>query len=390
MTYRHLFLATGFISTFPSIYFYAWSLLVLVLVLSGELSSSAAPRLQVGRFVGFCLMFVVASGLAGLAGSAEAQRFAARALVCVLIMLLFAYGLPARKDDYFHAYFIGVLAGAAVNSVAVLVFAFAPDLYDTLGVGAFSGYDKGQRLLRSPGLQTGTDTAGYLAVVGAVAYLYLRRQGVKSFVLRAPALYLLLLAPLFCSRTSMLLSAAFGAVALFAWRDSLGMLDKLAIAVVSGLAAVVGVTLGAALLLPDTVGLAVSSEILGVSLDSVYALSSGESYVDQYDFSRILTWLPSGDPDEFDNAVGRILASTGIMGVIAGALVVFYLVAALLRGARPGDRSLVVAFAAVYVFANAKNNYVFYPLFIAMAAVLLGRLRPSRGAALPAVSARAK
>ena len=372
-----LFFALGFISTLPSTYVYAILGILSVLTLTNILRAKFSPKHSLLGLVVTYALFCTATSVGLVYDQPEAWRYFLRALFASLIVFFYITSLKPIDEISYNSWLLGALAGIIVNSIAVVFFSLMPETYQAWRINEFSGYDKGARFLRSPGLQTGTDTAGYLAVIGVVLRFYLRQKGVASLLLSRVFFYVLLLTPIFCSRSAMLLSAIMLGPVLLVWRRLIPAADKAIfmffILAFSGVA----LSLIALLLFPESVSfLSVATEIVpGVRVDAIYAVSDGGSYVDQYSFRHLFSVIPVGDPFLYDNEVGKLLASTGVVGFGAGMLVLIYIIVGLAMSAPRGEKAFVFFLIFIYIFANIKNSYLFYSFFVSMISVLFCRVQ---------------
>jgi hypothetical protein len=370
-----IFFILGFFSTLPSYYFFIALGILNILLLPRILSSKFQRNHPVLVLILLLLFFATASFIGIAYNQSEAHHYLIRSLLCVGIIFIYIALFNDPGDRSYNTYLLGLFAGILLNSIAVLIFSLSPEAYELLKIANFSGYDKGARLLRSPGLQTGTDTAGYLSVFGIVLYFYLKQRRVIHWLIGRKFFYLLLLAPIFCSRSSMLLCALTILLLLFFWGRVIRPLDKAIMTIYCFLICAVGIFFVGLLLDPESMGfISVTTEILpGVPLDSIYAVSDGDAYVDQYDFYHLFALIPIGNPSLYDNSVGKLLASVGAVGFLAGMAVLSYIIFGLLAIVTKKDRSFIVFFLLIYIYANFKNNYIFYSFFISMIALFFSR-----------------
>jgi len=385
MIKRRIIFILGFFSTLPSSYFYGALGIFCVLSLTNILFSSFPRKHSLLNLIPILIIFALASFVGIAYGQSEAQRFLLRALFFVAIAFIYVASFDANDDKLYDSYLLGVFGGILLNSVAVLVFAINPEAYQALQIDNFSGYDKGARLFRSPGLQAGTDTAGFMSVFGIVLYLYLKQRQVISWFVKRKFFYLLLLTPLFCSRSSMLLGVITLIILLIVWRRMIRPVDKAIMMIYCALLLGVAIAFVGLLLFPELIGfLSVSTEIIsGVPVDAIYAVSDGGAYVEQYDLYHLFTWIPIGDPLLYDNLLGKLLASMGVIGFVAGMLVVIYIFFGLLAIAPKREKTFILLFLFIFLFANVKNNYLFYPFFVSMISILFCRFSPSARALRP-------
>lgn len=370
---RRLFFLAGFVSTLPSIYFYGLCLGIYTWMLAGRIESKIAHK---GVLFGLISILCVFQGgmLLGLyANEPEARLFLVRALLATMIILMFIFALDGQDEVGYFSYLHGVFVGIVFNAIAVLIFAMSPEVYESLRVSSLTGFDKGARLLRSPGLQAGTDTAGYLTVLGIVIHLYLARFRVRGFLLNRKTFYLLLITPLFCSRSSMLLAATIMVLLLVAWNRHIARPEKTAMFITGSVVASVGAALVGALFFPEALGLEPTTQVFGVPIDAIYMVMSSDDYVGQYDFYGMFSVIPTGGAELYDNTIGKLLASAGVFGFGAGCIVITYSVFALLFATKGVDRTFTLFYLFIFLFAIAKNNYLFYTFFVAMTSVLLCR-----------------
>lgn len=319
------------------------------------------------------------------AGVNEASNFLQRALVASWLAIIVFYMFDWRSEVGFQNFLRGVMTAALTNSFFVIVFALAPDLYDALQVSSFSGFDKGTRFLRSPGLIRGTDAAGYLAVIGILIYFHLGGHRMTSWTRSPLIVYIMLFSTLLCSRSSMILGGVILFLLLFFWSDRIPKSSMIGLSLI----AVSGLSISGFMLIiifmPELLNFDITTEFLGVSIESVYYLANSEDYIHQWSLSDLLTVSPTGDPATVDNLFLKTLSSTGMIGFFIAILAVSSFCMFMLTKSRKGERLFCLLYALIFVYANLKNNYFFFIPYVIVNSVLLSRfsyrpdpVRPAR------------
>jgi len=370
---RHLICLLGFVSTLPSLYFYAAVGVLYFLALTNIFQAKFRRDHGLLRVALVFVIFAISTFIGIASDQPEARLYLIRALFGIVIIFYFILAVDARDDSVYNAYLLGVFSGLVINSFAVLVFAFSPELFQVLRVDSFSGYDKGARLLRSPGLQSGTDTAGYLSIFGVLLYFYLKQRLEANWIVSRKFFLILLTAPIFCSRSAMLLGVVV--IPFLLWRWHIGRVEKVVMVVYAAVLLSAAITVLGLLFFPETISwISASTELIsGVPVDAIYAVGDGDSYLAQFDFSRLYSWAPIGDAQLYDNLPGKLLASMGLLGLAVGVVVMGYIVFSLLAIVNYQDRAFVVLFLFIFLFANAKNSYLFYPFFLGIISLLHSR-----------------
>ena len=121
-------------------------------------------------------------------------------------------------------------------------------------------------------------------------------------------------------------------------------------------------------------------ELLGFNIDFIYSISSVDAYEDSFAYSDLISIMPVGNASEFDNFLGKILASSGIFAALLLCCIMISIVAsASFKSARKQvPFEFYVCFVFVYFIANLKNTYSFYPLFLVIFFGMVFFLREKR------------
>jgi hypothetical protein len=353
----------GLNSTLPSKYFYIYILISCFFCGRGLFLSRVKHHLTL-RIIGFVFVFFCSLLVGLFVGDSEARNFLFRAVSCIPTILVINF-IYYRTGRYMLVDVLeGIYHGALINSILVVIFSLYPEYYDMLGISFFSGYDKGTRYLRSPGLQAGTDTAGYLATLGFICW-YSVRQYQRGNVSRFGLGYLcLLIAPIFASRSAMIVEV----IVLVLYSVSIGRKDGLlGKSVIWFLIAVylyVSTMLVVSMYTND-VNMGWINEFIGAAniVDS-YSFTSSD-YESQYDIIDIIKIIPVGGSENYDNSVARLLASSGVLPLVTLIPGIIYMISEI----RPSRVKAVIEwqvgmlFVIVYLLANLKNTYLFYPTF---------------------------
>jgi len=345
----------------PSNIAFLFAVAILILF-AGSRRKTIVPKF-ISTGVILISFFLISTFIGVYAGIDEAQRYLIRSFVFLILFILVAVSFDYRTENTLNDFLKGVLAVALVNSIAVIIFALYPEIYHSLGINNFSGYDKGVRFLRSPGLLRGTDNAGYLSAVGLLIAFYFREKNIHAVLSHNLLLMILLLAPLFSSRSSMILIGLSSLISVFYFSRAMHPITKFFVVIISSVILIVGVYL-------IFIMFAGSSDnafifhlpFLGSNLavDQIYSIGKSEAYTIQYSFLDNWRVIPLSGIGLSDNLYMRTLMSLGSLSFSMLLILMGWFFYSILSNSHTRQRGLNVSLVLVLVFINLKNNYFFF------------------------------
>lgn len=351
---------------------------VLICALSLVASSTGARIIDRNTFAAIILLCIAILGtFAGLyLGTLESQTFFVRVFCCLSVFLAASLTIRRNQNEVFLSILAGFLVASVINALFVVSTAFYPSLYDTLHIASYSGFDKSNRMFRSPGLMRGFDTSGLLVLFGLSIAAYKNSRREMRPVLYSSLILLFICSIAFSSRTSMIAFAMVAATIVF-FRHKETPFAALVI-LIAGLiaAATSGFILGGLVFAPDLVAPFVDKYVDPDFISSLYNIGDPEDYTSHFSMAEYFKILPEEQFVLPDNFLFRSMGSLGVLGSAALLAPMLWIIMLSVSTHRGSGRDLAVRVAIIYIAGNFKNNYVFYvPFFLLVASIFLARPR---------------
>lgn len=356
---------------------YAILIFVAALIFSG---SAARPKVNVSSLT-LPILFGITliSCMPGmLIGNDEAFQYLQRALVCAVASMS-ALCIFRRGDTVLLQIFLYWLCVAAlVNAAFVIVTALSPDLYDTLRLREFSGFDKHMRPLRSPGLFRGFDTSGYFMIFALCALPVSSWSQKNGKIATFTAIVLLSAACVLSSRsTIILLGFSFIFSAILYGRSVSRLYRSLAFLGIAPAGFIGFLFLSMFFGIDSKYDLnSIFFMLIDEEANAVYSQSS-DDYLSHFRFSDVGLFpsYSSETPDNFYARAGIALGWLGVLGVISPIL---FAAAASILSHQGELRAFSVIFTILFLLSNFKNNYfLFLPFLMVLIILFASRPRPT-------------
>lgn len=345
---------------------------ISLFALPNLLTRKRSVRSPLWFYAGLCVVFAFTCLLGVYQAVPEAFLFFTRGIAAAFVVLATLYIFNFERDETYRALLSGILLAALINSFAILFFAFQPDLYNSLNFGVLTGYERGARMFRSPGLTNGTDTAGFLSTLGIIVYAASKKELPVSITSNVFVLITLISVTMLTSRSSMLVAGVFLVISGLLWGRTFSFIEKLIFLLGAGLTLAAGIALAIILFLGEFELQAWVEGLINMPFDQVYAIARSNVYSEQLGVNFKFSLLPVGEPSYYDSTYLKVVASSGFLSLLAIGLIVLFLSISFLCMVDGHRAKLFGVYLLFFLIINLKNNYFFYTPFVLITASLLG------------------
>ncbi|WP_147238871.1 hypothetical protein [Rhodosalinus halophilus] len=358
---------------------------LLLLILLFPRFMQARPLMKVNssnlKLIYFLILSLAACSLGVLAGNSEAEKYALRIGVCIFGALLVFLTAHRQSISTLKIFLRFMIIAALINSVVVIITAISPDIYLSLRISDFSGFDKTPRPFRSPGLFRGYDTSGaFMCIALAATPVILRPTSNKNYI-TIIAISLLSLACMLSSRTSMLIFLMTALICATFYRGNHLRAYRLFLLITAVIFAAISLYIISISLF--NLSIFTPPQILQEFVPRNISLYYNVGTNDYLRHHRILDidLFPSETSFLPDNFFSRAGLSLGAVGLIGALIPIIYMSASMLIAYRGNLRYFCLALIFILFAMNFKNNYFFFlPFFTIFCFTFATRpFKPSSG-----------